>query len=102
MVSNKEQKDRLMEGHRLIREFKREERKCEEIINFEWKELGDVKNRLSKQMDELRVEMEKNKGVFEKQQDIASDMGTIKHYIDNIENIERGFKSISKKYCLDK
>ena len=48
MVSNKEQKDRLMEGHRLIREFKREERKCEEIINFEWKELGDVKNRLSK------------------------------------------------------
>lgn len=29
-------------------------------------------------------------------------VGIIKHYIDNIENIERGFKDISKKYCRDK
>lgn len=102
MESNIEKRDKLMEGHRLIREFKREEKKCEEITTFELKELGDVKNLLSKKMDDLRSEMEKNKGLFEKQQDIASDMGTIKHYIDNIENIERGLKDISKKYCLNK
>lgn len=51
---------------RTWREFKREERKCEEVVNFEWKELGSIKSRLSETLDELKEEMIKNKDNFDK------------------------------------
>jgi len=89
-------RDRIMEGHRLIRNFQREREKPEEVTNFQWKELELIKRKLTESIKELKIEFDKSDA--EKQGDIFDDVGTIKHYIDSIENIEKGFKEISKKY----
>lgn len=99
---NSTKKDRFIEGHRLIRNFQRERERVEEITEFKWKELELIKKQLTESINALKKEFDNNKDNPEKQQDIFSDVGIIKHYIDSIENIERGFKQISKKYGWDK
>jgi len=95
-------KEKFIEGHRLIRNFKREREQNKEITNFEWKELQLIKKQLTKSIYDLKIEFDKNTDNNEKQQDIFGDVGMFKHYITNIENIERGFKTISEKYEWDK
>jgi len=95
-------KEKFIEGHRFIRNYQREREISEEIINFEWKELQLVKNQLSKSINDIKKEFDRNEDNSEKQYDIFGDVDTLKHYIDNIENIERGFKKISEKYGWDK
>jgi len=98
---NTTKRDKIMEGHKLIRNFQREREKSEEITNFKWKELELVKKQLTVSVNDLKREFE-NTDNAEKQSDIFGDVGTLKHYIDSIENIERGFKKISEKYGWDK
>ncbi len=95
-------RDKIMEGHRLIRDFQREREIPEEIVSFQWKELELVRRQLTESINDLKIEFDKNMDNTERQGDIFDDVGMIKHYIDSIENIERGFRKISKKYGWDK
>ncbi len=95
-------RDRIMEGHRLIRDFQREREIPEEITNFEWKELELVKKQLTESINDLKIEFDKNMDNTERQGDIIGDAGMLKHYIDSVENIEKGFKKISEKYGWNK
>ena len=100
-MNNTKRQD-IMEGHRLIRNFQREREQNKEITNFEWKELQLVKEQLSESINDLKKEFDRNRDNSEKQYDIFGDVGMLKHYIDSIENIERGFKKISEKYGWNK
>ena len=96
-MTNKKRQD-IMEGHRLIRNFQRERENPEEVTNFQWKELELIKRKLTESVNDLKIEFDKSTDNAEKQGDIIGDAGMLKHYIDSIENIEKGFKEISKKY----
>lgn len=99
---NNMDREKFIEGHRLIRNFKREKRE-ELIVNeFKCKELELIHKSLCENVEELKKEMEKNKDNIEKQFDIADDMGNIKHFIHNCKIMEIGMNNISKKYGWDK
>jgi len=101
-IGNVMDKEKFIEGHRLIRNFQKEKRE-ELIVNeFKWKELELVHKSLCENIEDLKKEMEKNKDNMEKQFDIAADMGNINHFISNCKIMEIGINSISKKYGWDK
>ena len=95
-------REKFLEGHRLIKNFKRE--KGEELIitEFKWKELELVHKSFCENIEKLKKEMEKNKDSTEKQIEIAADMGNINHFINNCKIMEIGINNISKKYGWDK
>ncbi len=94
--------DRLMEGHRLIRNFEREKEKEIVINEFKWKEIGIVHKQLLETIEELKREMDKNKDSMEKQFDIAADIGNINHFISNCKIMEIGVNRIAEKYRWNK
>jgi len=95
-------REKFIEGHRLIRNFQREKEKEIVVTEFKWKELELVHKSLYENMEELKKEMEKNKDNIEKQFEIAADMGNINHFINNCKIMEIGMNNISKKYGWDK
>lgn len=95
-------REKFVEGHRLIRNFQREREKELIITEFKWKELELVYKSLREIIEDLKKEMEKNKDSMEKQFEIAADMGNINHFISNCKIMEIGMNNISKKYGWDK
>lgn len=98
-----DKEDKLIEGHRFIRNFQREERKEEDIgiKDFKWKELGIVKKQLLESMEDLKLEVSKTNDE-KKQMDIVEDLLILKHYISQVQDIEKGFNQISEKYGWNK
>jgi len=96
-----DKRDKLLEGHRLIRNFQREREVEEDVTIFKWKELGLVKKQLLESMEDLKMEVGKVDDE-EKQRDIVEDLLLLKHYISKIIDIEKGFNKISEKYEWNK
>lgn len=103
MKETKEQKeDRLIEGHRLIRNFKREERKEEiiEVKDFKRKELGLVEKDLLETIEDLKELLKVSDEI--KQKDIIEDLPLLKFYISKCVDIEKGVNIVNEKYGWNK